>query len=263
MVTLVGRGPSELAYVLERMSDGLLLVDFEWRCTWVNARAAAMCRQRVEHLLGRCVWDVFPELVGTAYQEELQRAARERVTIRRVGYYPPFQRWCETEAFPTAGGLAVFLRDITERKQIERSLRESRERLSLALSVAEVGTWRWDLRSGLDTRDESLNALLGLDAVESTQPVEDFLERVHPEDRPKVQAALAHAVDEGAGYDVDLRIVRPGGEVRWLRDQGRVFCNRAGSPSYMTGACVDITERKLAEAALRHSEERYRAFIAQ
>ncbi|MBI1897934.1 MAG: PAS domain-containing protein, partial [Acidobacteria bacterium] len=204
-----------------------------------------------------------PELVGTAYQEELQRAARERVAIRRVGYYPPFQRWCETEAFPTAGGLAVFLRDITERKQIERSLRESRERLSLALSVAEVGTWRWDLRSGLDTRDESLNALLGLDAVESTQPVEDFLERVHPEDRPKVQAALAHAVDEGAGYDVDLRIVRPGGEVRWLRDQGRVFRNRAGSPSYMTGACVDITERKLAEAALRHSEERYRAFIAQ
>jgi PAS domain S-box-containing protein len=149
-----------------------------------------------------------------------------------------------------------------QKYEAEETLRESEERLRMAMEAAEVGTWRWDPVTNMDTRDASFNRMLGLEPLMSTQPVEEFIGFVHPEERRGVEDAIGKALRERGQYFAEFRIVRSDGEVRWLNDRGRLICNEAGEVRYMTGAVVDITERKQAEETLRESEARYKALFA-
>jgi PAS domain S-box-containing protein len=142
-----------------------------------------------------------------------------------------------------------------ERARLFDALRESEQRLRVALSAAEMGTWRWDLRTGQDTRDASLNRLLGVTATESTQPVEDFLEHIHPEDQARVQVELEEAIAGRGAYQSDLRILRRDGSVRWVRNRGLVLCDAAGRPMTMTGVLVDLTRQRRADARFQFLAE--------
>ncbi|HYP12940.1 MAG TPA: PAS domain S-box protein, partial [Bryobacteraceae bacterium] len=91
--------------------------------------------------------------------------------------------------------------------------------------------------------------------------IEDFYSRLHPNDRANVKAAFERTRQEGVHLDTEFRVIRPDGTQRWLIDQGDVVLDKDGKPERLTGACVDITERKQAEEALRQSEERFRLFV--
>jgi PAS domain S-box-containing protein len=158
-------------------------------------------------------------------------------------------------------GFAKITRDSTDRKQMQDALREGEERLRIALQAARTGTWHWDIRTNRDTLDDNLRALFGLRPEEVPEKIEDFYALVHPEDRSRVQAAFEKTRREGVHLDTEFRVVRPDGSGRWFIDQGEVMRDDTGEPLYMTGACVDITERKQAEEALRESEERFRLFV--
>lgn len=140
-------------------------------------------------------------------------------------------------------------------QETEERLQESERRLRLALSAADMGTWRRVPSANRDVRDGSFNAILGLEPVETTQPMEDFASRVHPEDRPAVEKAIESVARERKGYTAEFRIVRPDGEVRWLYDRGTGIYDDKGEMTYMTGAVVDITERKRAERELKRTVE--------
>ncbi|MGI9166403.1 MAG: PAS domain S-box protein, partial [Pyrinomonadaceae bacterium] len=90
---------------------------------------------------------------------------------------------------------------------------------------------------------------------QAIRSLETFIAMVHPDDRPNVIERCERCAREGADFDAEFRVVWPDGSVHWLDDKGKTFFDAAGKPLYMTGACVDITERKLAEAALREREE--------
>jgi PAS domain S-box-containing protein len=152
--------------------------------------------------------------------------------------------------------------DITERQRAEESLRASEGRLRLALSAARMGIWTWGVAGDLQTRDANLNQLLGLEPVESRQPLEEFLQHVHPDDRDAVAAAFDVSVRGGRPLSLEFRVVRPDGSVRWLRDQGDVTGGDGSGGAHLAGACVDITDLKEAEAAVRASEERLQLIMA-
>ena len=138
--------------------------------------------------------------------------------------------------------------DATAQREQELLLRQSDERLRAALGAAGMGTWRLDLRSGIVTHDGSLNLILGTGNVESTGAVQtQFLDAVHPDDRARARAAVDRALCDGTEYNEELRIVRPDGTVRWIRDRGRLIPDADGKPLFFTGAVMDITERRRAE----------------
>ena len=153
-------------------------------------------------------------------------------------------------------GMAV---DVTDRRRAQEAVRESEERLRLALHAARMGTWTWDVAGNRHTRDENLNRMLGLEPVSSTQPLEEFFKHIHPEDVQAVRTAFNTSVRHGRPLNTEFRVVWPDGTVRWLKDQGEVF-PKEGSP-YMAGACIDITERRAGDMALRDSEERLRLVV--
>lgn len=137
--------------------------------------------------------------------------------------------------------------DLTERSRIESALRDREDRLRLATWAADVGTWRIDLATWSDTRDASLNRILGLEERETSQPVDDWISRVHPEDIDAVRALTERCVREHCVYDIVHRVIRADGAIRWVHDRGRIFYDEARSTRFLTGAVVDITGLKQLE----------------
>jgi two-component system CheB/CheR fusion protein len=182
------------------------------------------------------------EVAGANGRHYLRRANPYRTTDNRID------------------GVVLTFVDVTARKLAEDAVRAGEERLRHALSAARMGIWTLDVANGMHMRDANLNGLLGLPANDSTQPFNDFIARVHPEDRASVRAAFDASTREGQPLRVEFRVVWPNGTVRWLRDQGDMFGN-ASQQRRMAGACVDVTERREAEEALRRSEERQRLIL--
>ncbi len=148
-------------------------------------------------------------------------------------------------------GVLTIGEDITSSLKAKKQLEESRERLRMALLSSETGTWRWYPDTNLDTRDASLSRILGLEEKETTQPVDDFLSRIHKDDRKKVKDGLDKAIRDNDIYAMDFRIVRPDGSIRWIRDRGRPYYDDQGKLLYATGAVTDITDRVENEEKVR------------
>ena len=140
----------------------------------------------------------------------------------------------------------------------EAAIRESGERLRAALDAAATGTFRWDIRTNDLVWDRNLNRLFGLAEDDKVQNLNRFLSLVHPDDREHVVEGCRQCATTGVDFDMEYRVVWSDGTIHWLYDRGKTFFDVEGAPAYMTGACVDITERKLNEIGLRVSEETLR-----
>jgi PAS domain S-box-containing protein len=151
-------------------------------------------------------------------------------------------------------GFAKIFRDLTGKRRAEQDRNESRRRLSASLAAARMGVWTLDGETRIQTRDENLNALLGLPPLKTSLPFDEFLTHVHAEDRHHTIAAFERMLQAAEPLNVEFWIVRPDGSIRWLRDQGDIF----GEPKrrrLTAGACLDITERREAEEALKRAKE--------
>jgi len=124
----------------------------------------------------------------------------------------------------------------------EADLRETEQRMELAASAADLGMWVWDIERDDVWMTDKRRALYGFAPSEKLD-IERLRNVVHPEDRESVRVAVDNALNTGAEYDTEYRIVLPAGQVRWMSGRGRVEFNREGKPVRMRGVALDITER--------------------
>jgi PAS domain S-box-containing protein len=145
--------------------------------------------------------------------------------------------------------------DIEDRKRAEEALKESQRRLEEAQRIAHVGHWDRDLETGLITWSDEIYRILGLPVQEGDSPRREWLDIVHPEDRPRLSLAIEELERGIQRLDVEFRIVRPNGEVRFLHSQGDVIHDERGRPLHRFGTAQDITERRSVEDELKKEKE--------
>ncbi len=144
--------------------------------------------------------------------------------------------------------------EITERVRDQEALRSSENRLEEAQRLAHLGSWSWDLSTQALTWSDELCRIYGVEPGVHQPTCEDFISRLHPEDRNHDQDLVARAMSELKSFSHESRIIRPDGEIRIIFDQAEVLVDGQGRATGMAGASQDITERKRAEQALRQSE---------
>jgi PAS domain S-box-containing protein len=149
--------------------------------------------------------------------------------------------------------------DIEERKRAEEALRRSEAYLAEAERINHSGTWAWNPASGIQYWSKECYGIMGFDPDEGVPSLERFLERIHPDDLPRVRERLLTVAREKTNYEDEYRIVRPNGEVRDLHIIGHPVFDSTGNLLEYIGTTADVTERKRAEEALRRSE----AYLAE
>jgi PAS domain S-box-containing protein len=151
--------------------------------------------------------------------------------------------------------------EVDERKQAEAALRESEERHQLATVVAKEAIWDLNISTGLVQWNRAYTEMLGR-PEEAIHHNQWWLEKIHPEDRELVTSSFARALTEGKdSWVCEYRMRVPDGSYAYLADRAIIVRNKEGVPLRTVGAKLNVTEQRLAEEALRESEERLQLFI--
>jgi PAS domain S-box-containing protein len=150
-------------------------------------------------------------------------------------------------------------RQAMQRKLAEERLKQSEANLATAQKIAHIGNWEFDVLTGKITWSEEKFHILGLDPTQPEPTYTELIEKIHPDDREPFQQATSQALALGTCYELDYRIVRPDGQVRYIEGRGEAVVNEQGQVIRLFGTALDITDRKRAEESLRESVQRERA----
>jgi PAS domain S-box-containing protein len=249
--------------VLASISEAFSALDRDWRYTHVNDRIAEMAGWPKEKMIGRVIWEIFPEAVGTEFYETAQAVMRTREPNHGEFFYAPWGHWVDTRMYPTKDGIVIFRADITERKKQEQlahereaKLRESQERLRLATEAADIGTFDFFPSTGELQFSDRSRQLFGI-PPEMKVTYETYLAGVHPDDRHIVPETVARVRQPGSTgrFDIEYRTIGiADGEERWVAERGRAVLDSAGRIARFIGTMLDITAKKNAEILLQRAK---------
>ena len=240
--------------------------DREGRFTLVNKALATAYGATSEQLIGKTDADINSETEGVAQFRkidlEVMDTLQERFTAEEKFTDANGQTWwfqsikrpiVNDDGRPTQVlGVAT---DITARKLAEEALRRSEQHLVTAQSIAHLGSWEWDFQTGRNSWSDESYRLFGYAPGSVAPNYDNWVKRVHPDDRLRVQEQLHLAFDGTASCDIEFRVVYPTGDVRHVHWRGEVERDMGGNELRMAGTVLDITERKRIEEALRHAHD--------
>src|SRR5262245_31977747 len=257
------RAKEDVRQILDRAAIGLARCSRDQRYLACNHAYEKLVGMSAEQIIGRPMIDVMGSKAFEVIRPYIERVLRgERVEFdvevpisdgEPRFYHVVDEPWSDSEGQVT--GWIASVSDITDLKRATEALRDSQERLGLAMSSGAIGVWDWDVIRGRSTWSPELYELYGVEAG-TAEAYEDFSSRVHPDDLAAMESQRDTAIRNHEQFDLEFRIVRPSGEIRWLSAKGRGYYDENGRVARVVGNNIDITERIQAKEALREREER-------
>lgn len=253
---------SSLASILEQAPDGIFIADLDGRYTYVNAAGCRMLGYARDELIGRAILDLIqPEDVARLLQsKEVMLTGARHVAAWTLRCKDGSYRDVEVHAQILPGGFwQGFVRDIDERKRLERELESSNADLNRAQAVAGIGSWRLDVRKNELRWSRETYRIFGVPQG-TAMTYETFIARVHPDDRAYVDREWAAAL-RGAPYDIEHRILTDGA-VTWVREKADLEFDEGGALVGGIGITQDITARKRLEEELRVADAKSSGIVS-
>jgi two-component system, sensor histidine kinase and response regulator len=265
----MARSEQKYRQLFEASRDAIMtLFPPDWKFTSANAATIELFGVRDEQqFISAGPWEFSPERqpdgeLSAVKAQSMIATAMERGshffewTHQRMGGAPFFATVLLTRVeLEGKLGLQATVRDISERKRVERELRESEERFALAVRGTNDGIWDWSVRTGEVYYSPRFKELLGYADHEMENLFSEFQSRLHEDDLEPTLAAVRAHLENRVPYDVEYRLRRKDGGFRWFRARGLALRDGAGEATRMAGSITDITEQKEALQALARSEE--------
>ncbi len=249
--------------VLAGISDAFSALDSEFRYTFVNDKVAELAGVPKEKILGRVIWEIFPDAVNGEFYEQCQQVMKTRQPAHKDFFYAPWGRWLDTRIYPSQDGIVIFRADITDQKkkealarEREAKLRESQERLQLATEAADIGTFDFFPSTGELQLSERSRQMFGI-PPDVKVTYETYLAGVHPDDRHIVHETVERVRQPGSTgrFDIEYRTIGiADGKERWVAERGRAVVDANGQVTRFIGTMVEITDRKNAEILLQRAK---------
>lgn len=247
---------NQLLLTLESMFDAFFTLDREWRFTYVNKEAERLLHKTREDLIGKVVWELYPLAAEMAFYDQYHRAMSEQCIVEFEEYYPQFDIWYDVKAFPSEDSLAVYFRDIKERKAVEKALQLSEERFRNIARATADAIWDWDMQTGDMWWNEGMQTLFGY-APEDIEPdINSWTNRLHPDEKDRILDSVNHAIEGGAeSWNSEYRFRRKDGSYAYVSDRSFIIRNESGKAIRMVGGRNDITESKLQQQKLEQQAQ--------
>ncbi len=251
--------------ILESITDGFLVLDQEWRITYLNRRGEEILRplyQSKEVLLGQNLWEAFPDTIGTSIEENYRRAKRDQVTVQFESFYPPLNAWFDIRGYPSPVGLSVYFQDVTTRRRAQDELHQQHEWFAVTLASIGDAVITTNVEAKVTFLNPVAEAMTGWKTSEAAgQPLETVFKIVNESTRQPVDNPIAKVLREGVvvGLANHTALIAKDGTETAIEDSAAPIRNDTGE---ITGAVMvfhDVTERRRTEGALRRSEEEFRA----
>lgn len=242
--------------VLEHLPVAVVVVDREWRITYASPEAARLLRRKHGDMIGRAIPDVFAGAAESSIMAEARHAMAHRRPVALPDHKTADGRTLEVIAAPFREGLVASIRDVTELRRAESQLRASEERYRTLLTVAQEGVWVVDHHGTTTYVNDRMAEMLGYPPEELMG--RSFMDFIEPERRSRARGVFARH-RRGERTRIEARMVR--------KDSSFLYCIVAVQPLTDTSGrfqgalalITDIGDRVEAEAALKASEQRYRA----
>lgn len=248
---------AQLERVLASLNDQFLALDRDWRYVYVSDRVVEVVGRPREDLLGRCIWEVFPDTVDSAFYRTVHQAVAEQQVMQFEYFYPSWQRWFENRVYPSAAGVSVLVTDITDRKRAEDSLQRTNQMLETLLDVCPVAIAFLDPQGIVRRWNRAAERIYGWSAEEAIGQFMPAIPYGQEEFLTSLEAVLAGRSLDG----VEAQHPRKNGSRVDLEIWATPAFDAEGNPGCL-GIAWDITERKQAEEALRESQARFQVLVS-
>ncbi|MBI5471577.1 MAG: PAS domain S-box protein, partial [Ignavibacteriae bacterium] len=237
------RSSGRTSTILESISDAFFSLDRDWRFTYVNSQAAEQWKMKVSRLIGKKIWDVFPDGMMTEAYAKMRRAMNQHERQTFETYSKLLGHWVQTRIYPSTDGLSVYFIDITERKRAEQALRESEDRFRTMANNLPVIIWVTNAAGEIDMVNRTYEQFFGV-TEQMVKPPHSWQPLVHPDDAAAYVGKYMKAADQHTTFSAEARVKRADGEWRWIESYATPRFGPAGEFLGHVGSSPDITDRK-------------------
>ncbi|MGO0059580.1 PAS domain S-box protein [Brevibacillus fluminis] len=240
--------------ILDRITDGFFAVDEKWCFTYVNFEATRLLFRNREELLGKNIWEEFPEAVNAACYDHYHRAMREQAPVAFEAFSPPLKKWFDVRAYPSTTGLTVYFQDVTNEKTAHSQKEQHYKSL---FEQNPDAVFSFDLNGNYLTVNPAMERLLGYSGEELLQ--QSFVPLVSEDDREKTMKHYQKAAT-GTTQRYQAKAVHKNGSIVYVDVTNMpIVINHEVVGVY--GVAKDITERYLEQDELRKTKERLESFV--
>ena len=239
--------------ILESITDAFVAIDEQFRYVWVNAEAERLLGMPRDELLGRCMWELFPDSTESDLKRNLTAALASQTPVEFENHSALSGRWFFNKVYPTKeGGLAIYTREITHRRRAQANLHHQ----ALVLEQVHDSIVALDLEGRITRWNRGAERIFGYSAFEAIG--RHFTMLFFEDDQARVNSHILQPLREDGPKEVELRNRRKSGEECCARHCLSLLRDEANQPYGILCVAIDVTAQKRAEQALRDSEDRYR-----